>query len=159
MRNDDFPKFKSIMAGMAAIFQRDLSTELMDGYWLALRNWSIDDFESASARLLETSQFMPRPADFHSVKKAGRPTYAESWVQAVEHCRSSAYRRGPMVDEITDRAVAALGGYVAIAMCDEDKLHYLERRFQEIYEGMQDAGDIRAALPNLTPIRAIGRDK
>ena len=64
-----------------------------------------------------------------------------------------------MVDEITDRAVAALGGYVAIAMCDEDKLHYLERRFQEIYEGMQDAGDIRAALPNLTPIRAIGRDK
>ena len=43
-----------------------------------------------------------------------------------------------------------LGGYTAIAMCDEDKLHYLERRFVEHYEAKQDADEVREALPSLT---------
>jgi hypothetical protein len=40
-----------------------------------------------------------------------------------------------------------IGGPNVIGMCDEDKLHFLERRFTEHYETLQDSEDVRESVP------------
>lgn len=155
MRQADFQRFRAVMTGIAKVYEREIDGALLDAYWLALRDWSLADFEAAAAHLMRTSKFMPRPADFHELREAGRQTAAEAWLQALRHAASSAYRNGPLGDPLIDRAVRAIGGYGAIAMCDEDKLHFIERRFAEHYESIQDAEEVRAALPQLTGSDAV----
>jgi hypothetical protein len=37
----------------------------------------------------------------------------------------------------------------AVAMCDEDKLTFLEKRFCEAFNDMQDSRDVRVAVPQI----------
>jgi len=145
----DFNRFKAVMVGMAKLYERELDGVLLDAYWISLRGWSLEEFEQAAAHLMGTEEFMPRPAAFNALRKAERSTTGEAWATAVEHARSSNYRSGLLGDPAVDGAVRALGGYVAIARCDEDRLHFLERRFAEHYEAIQDAEDTREAVPLL----------
>jgi hypothetical protein len=149
MRPNDRQKFAAIVTGFAELKGKALSAAALDLYWAAMQHWSIEDFTAAASHLVSTCEFMPTPKNFEDLRKAGRPTPAEAWVKAVNHAASSAYRRGPTGDALLDKAVAAIGGYVAIAMHDEDTLFFLERRFAEAYEGMQDSEQVRAALPNI----------
>lgn len=153
MLADDFPKFAAVMAGMGKLYEREIDGLLMDAYWLALRPWTLTEFEQAAGHLMATSKFMPRPADFNDLRKASRPVAAEAWAKAISSCGSAwtarGYTGGTSGDALVDRAVHAIGGYGAIAQCDQEKLHFLERRFTEAYESMQDANDVRGALPQL----------
>lgn len=151
MEQVDFPRFRAVMAGMAKVYEREIDGPLLDAYWLALRAWSLVDFEAAAGHLMATSEFMPRPAAFTALRKAGRPTPAEAWAKAVASCKTAwtpqGYVGGTSGDPHIDAAVRGLGGYSAIAMCDTDKLPFLERRFCEHYETVQDATETREALP------------
>ncbi len=160
MQAEDFGRFRSVMAGMAKLYEREIDGPLLDAYWLALRTWSLPDFEAAAGRLMATETFMPRPADFNALRKASRPTSGEAWSVVLDHVRSGRYRWSdggttftpnapPPPDELTNAAVRALGGYKAIAMIDEDQLPFLERRFAEHYTSMQDAAEIRQSLPQI----------
>jgi hypothetical protein len=179
MQQSDFARFRAVMTGMGELYQRELSGPLLDAYWLALRDWSLADFEGAAAHLMATATFMPRPAEFNALRKAGRPTAGEVWPKVVEFVRRGYYRweGGPVsrnnavpIPELPDlarAAVQALGGFHVIAMHDESKLHFLERRFAEHYDAMRDAEDVRAAVPQIAahgasalpmPNLRIGRD-
>lgn len=152
MQQSDFPKFQAVMAGMAELYQRDLSQPLMDAYWLALRDWSLEEFQQAAGHLMANNTFMPRPADFNALRKASRPTPAEAWLKAVAASGKSWTPQGftgsaSCGDPLIDKAVRALGGYGVIAECDTDKLHWFEKRFAEIYDDMQDAEDVRESVP------------
>lgn len=154
MQTNDFARFRAVLAGMAELYQRELTNELLDAYWLSLRRWELEDFEIAAGHLMETGKFMPRPADFTEVRKAGRPTAGEAWARAVTACGSchsaQGYTSGGTCgDQFVDRVVRAIGGYKTIAMCDEDKLHFLERRFAEHFETMQEAQDVRDDVPQV----------
>lgn len=149
MTPKDKPDFLAVMNGIAAIKRVELTREALDLWWATMRHWDLSDFRDAAVVLLRSCEFMPTPRDFETLRKAGRATTAEAWASAVQHCRYGAYRLAPLSDAVTDRAVAAIGGYRVIAMCDEEKLHFLERRFAEAYETIQDADDIRRALPHI----------
>lgn len=152
MQESDFQRFKEIMVGMGKLYEREVDSPLLDAYWLALRNWSLEEFIEAAAHLMGNSEFMPRPAAFNELRKAGRPTSGEAWARAVMNCgschSSQGYTNGGSCgDPFIDRVVRAIGGYKTIAMSDSDKLHFLERRFAEHFETMQEAADIRGDVP------------
>ena len=94
------------------------------------------------------------PKDFENLRKAGRATAGEAWATAVAACGSCHSAQGftsggTSGDPFIDRVVRAIGGYRAIAQCDTEKLHFLERRFAEHFESMQDAEDTREAVPQI----------
>ena len=149
MKPSDRDAFLKIVIGFAELKGKKLSAPALELYWGAMREWSLVDFRHAAEQLIRTCEFMPTPKDFEDLRKAGRPTAAESWARAVHHASSSAYRDGHLGDAAIDTCVAALGGYYAIAMTDRDKLPHLERRFTEHYEHQVDAQDTRAAVPQL----------
>jgi hypothetical protein len=139
MQQADFTRFRAVMAGMAEVYQRDLSGPLLDAYWLALAPWSLAEFEAASARLMATAKFMPRPADFHELRKAGRPTAGEAWQIA---CGTT---DDPLI--VRARHIATQGRY--LGHIDLDELKWVQRRFCEVYDELQDVTETRQALPHL----------
>jgi hypothetical protein len=101
---------------------------------------------------------MPTPKEFEDLRRAGRPTAGEAWASALDHVRSGAYRRETFDDELTARAVSALGGWSVLALSDESKLPFLERRFAEHFEAIREAADVRDGMPLLgysTPSRRL----
>ena len=151
MEQVDFPRFRAVMAGMAKVYEREIDGPLLDAYWLALRDWRLADFESAVGHLMATSEFMPRPAAFSALRKAGEPTAAEAWEKARKALQRTVngYIEKPGTDPLVALALRSIGGANALAMCDEDKLHFLERRFSQVYESLQDSNDTRQALPQI----------
>lgn len=150
MQVSDFKRFAALMNGMAKMYERELDEPLLDAYWMALRDWPFEEFERAAAHLMQTSEFMPRAAAFTALRKVGRPTVGEAWARAVQHCESGAWRSGGTCgDAGIDNAVGMIGGYRAIALCEQSKLGFIERRFAEHYETAEDAKDARAALPSI----------
>ena len=145
---EDFQRFRAVIAGMGKLYEREVDTALLDAYWIALRDWPLEDFERAAGHLMRTSEFMPRPAAFTALRKAGGMTAGEAWAIALEHAKGS-YRAGPTVPQV-ERAVAAMGGWQVIARSNLDGLPFLERRFAEHFAEIESREDVREALPAIT---------
>jgi hypothetical protein len=157
----DYDAFCQVVIGFAELKGKTLSAAAIELYWHAMQHWSLEDFKSAAVQLLRTSEFMPTPKSFEDLRKAGRPTAGEAWARVLEYARkgwsvwdgSHATVSGALPapdDDLIDRTVRAIGGYEAIALSSVDATHFLERRFCEHYESIQDAQEIREALPQLT---------
>lgn len=150
MQASDFPRFQSVMTGMAELYQRELSAPLLDAYWLALADWNLQEFEAAAAQLMKTEEFMPRPVAFNKLRKAGRVTAAEVWIEVLEHARhdSPNFMNGHVrgLSDLANRALRAIGGLSTVAMSDPSKTTFLERRFSEVYDQMDESDEVREAL-------------
>jgi hypothetical protein len=148
MAPEDRKTFLEIVIGFAELKGKTLSAPALELYWNAMQHWSIGEFQQAANHLVRACEFMPTPKDFEDLRKASRPTSGEAWIKA----RATARRDWNMKtcgDLLIDRAVVAIGGYNAIGMCDIDKMHFLERRFAEHFETMQDVEEVRSELPML----------
>jgi len=156
MKAIDTETFKKVMAGLTAIYGVEPSTALMDGYWLALKDWPVDAFEKAAVLLLRTSKFMPRPADFNATRAALRPTSGEAWLKVMEHIKSGNYRDPSaswsqessvgIGDEQIDKVARMVGGYYKIAYTKFDDLKYIEARFLEHYKTVEESTELRGVL-------------
>jgi hypothetical protein len=142
MQPADFTRFRNVMFGMGKLYERELDQVVLDTYWLALRDWSLEEFEACAVQLMRSARFMPRPADFNDLRKAALPTKGEAWARVLQHCKSG-YRDGKGLTPEIDRAVHALGGYRYLAMAPIDQLQWHEKRFAEHYEDMAEAEEKR----------------
>lgn len=155
MQPHDRAAFVKVLNGLAAIKPgAKLTPEGIEVYWLALQDWPLEEFKAAAAHLAGAHEFMPNPYHFSQLRKASRPTAPEAWEQARRASGSAIQcghvtHNGTCGDELIDRAVRGIGGYGVIAMCETDKLPFLERRFAEHYAALQDAEEIREAVPQI----------
>jgi hypothetical protein len=162
MQPTDGDRFRNLLRGMGRTLGSEPDNLVLDAYWIALRDWSLDDFEAACGLLMKTSKWMPKPAEFEALRKAGRPTVGEAWIKARQNastaivCGQVTQGRG-CGEPLIDSAVRAIGGYGAIAMCDSDKLGFLERRFAEHFSAMQEVQDTREAVPQIASTEAPRR--
>jgi hypothetical protein len=124
------------MAGMAKVYEREPDQPLLDAYWLTLGDWSLAEFEASAAQLMRTSKFMPRPADFVELRRQARgKTAAEAWFTSGESADPRARRA---------MRIAAQGRYVGHIPTDE--LPWVQKRFLEVYDELQDVEESRDAL-------------
>lgn len=153
MQSGERVEFLKVLNGLAAIKGKPLAVEALDLWWMSMQSWPLNDFKDAAAHLVTSCQFMPTPYDFEQLRRAGEPTAGEAWAVALANCtcwRGNGKSPGGRID----RAVAAIGGYRAIAMADQETaLPHLERRFKEAYDDLSDVEATREALPNLTQPR------
>ncbi len=140
----DEEEFLKVLNGLAAMKKLELNAPAIELWWLSFQSWEIADFKIAAAQLIKTCKWIG-PNDFENLRKAGRETPAEAWVAARKFLRWGLH--GYTLDENCPPKIAtcirALGGANVIAMTDEDKLPFLERRFTEHYETLEDADDVR----------------
>jgi len=146
MAPEDRKTFLEIVVGFAELKGKSLSAPALELYWNAMQHWSIADFQQAANHLVRSCEFMPTPKDFEDLRKAGRPTSGEAWIKARETARRG-WGMKSCGNPLIDRAARAIGGFDAIGMCDIDKMHFLERRFCEHFEAMQESEEVRQDLP------------
>lgn len=151
MRPDDRKAFLEIVIGFAELKGKQLSAPALELFWNAMQHWSIEDFRAAANHLVGTCQFMPTPKDFEDLRRAQRPSADEAWLKARKSLQwtVNGYVEAPGIDPLVAKTLRSIGGANALAMCDEDKLHFLERRFVQVYESLQDSNDTRQALPQI----------
>lgn len=157
MQETDKAKFVAILKGLAAIKPGvKLTDESYEIYWLSLQEWSYEEFRKAAVHLASASEFMPNPFHFEQLRKAARPLPGEAWAKVLSFVRSAYRPSGHHLidpysefDATTLHAVAAIGGFRAIAMSDMSSTPFLEKRFVENYDSMQDMQDVRQALPQI----------
>ena len=147
-------EFCSVVAAMAVVYGRTADAPLFAGWWMAMRDWKLADFQAAASLVMKTAKFMPTPATFHELRKAGQKTPGEAWREVLARC--DCWRTGERFNDRIERAAQAVGGYRAIAMADIDTaLPHLERRFKTAFEELSDVEETRAALPGVTSAGAI----
>lgn len=147
MQPADRAEFARLLTGLAAVKPgKALTPEALEVWWLAMQAWRIEDFRAAAAHLVRSCEFMPSPFQFEALRKAGRPTPGEAWAEALERVRHGRY---PSENVHLERVVSALGGWHALGMTMTEGLPFLERRFAEHFETMQDADDVREAVPQI----------
>ena len=156
MRPSDRAEFVRILNGLAAIKPgANLTPEALDIWWSSMESWSLREFHAAAVELARRVEFFPSPFHFDKLRKSQRLTAGEAWERARKAC-GTAIRCGQVThhgscgDELIDTVVRAIGGYGVIAHCTIDRLPFLEKRFGEHYESIQDARELRQALPELT---------
>jgi hypothetical protein len=155
MVETDLPEFLKVMNGMASIKKSPLTDEGLELWWDMMReDWTIDDFKVAARRLLKTKQFMPQPSDFHELLNAAKDTAGEAfaWLNQWLVYSPNGYTLNPDCPRRIATSIAAMGGVNAYAMCDSEKLHFLEKRFCEHYDQIGDAMETRAAIPAIAEL-------
>jgi len=159
---NDREAFLEVVIGFCELKSKQLSAPALELYWRSMQGWSLDEFRAAAEQLLRTCEFMPTPKDFEDLRKASGPAVSEAWAAAREFAGSlyyaGRYREGEIGDRAIDLAVQSIGGYPAIAMCDTDKLHFLEKQFSERYSESRDVMEARQALA-YDPEPVIGDEK
>lgn len=149
MSEAEKPAFFRILVGLQSVKPgKELTPEGCEIWWKTMSpKWTLAEFELVALELNESCTFMPGAAEFTAWRRdrlvAQRPNANEAWQRALKHAATSAYRNGPLGHALIDLTVSALGGYTAIAMCEEPDLHYLERRFTEHYRDNLDTMDAR----------------
>lgn len=157
MVESEQPAFVALLIGLQAVKPgKELTREALQIWWATFApDWTLEEFKRAAIALNLQEEFMPNAAHFAKWRRAqrelARPTAAEAWERACKHASSSAYRNGPLGDPAIDLAVSGIGGYLALAMCEQPELHFLERRFTEHYRETCDVSDARAAAGIAAP--------
>lgn len=152
MQPTDFQAFKKIISGMGRIYGVEADGLILDAYWLALKSWPLDEFEQAAGYLLANSQFMPRPADFTKLRKAGEETAGEAFAKVLAYVRGN--QRGESPGGRIDRVVRAMGGYNVFGG-DVSGTPFREKRFAELWAETGEVEKTREALPSVAAIPAL----
>lgn len=149
MIDADKPKFCKTLLGLALTKPpyAKLEPEAYEIWWQSLRDWTLAEFQQAATHLAKSVEFMPNPYHFEQLRKAARPTAGEAWTQIREMARQSF--SGEPADPVAAQALRTLGGLRAVAMCESDKVHFLERGFAEHYESIREAEEVRQAVPQI----------
>jgi hypothetical protein len=152
MTPEDRQAFAAIVTGMSEMKGRTLTAAGFGLYWQSMRDWHIDDFRDAAARLMKTCEWMPTPKEFEDLRIAGRPTAGEHWAKILNAARKG--EGGFTLDAPAARALAAIGGLSAVEISETSKTHFLEKRFSDHFAEMQSVHDTRHAVPQIaaTPI-------
>lgn len=159
MQPSDANRFRNLLIGMGRVYGQEPDALVLDAYWVALRDWALEDFEQACSELLRTSKFMPRPSDFTQLRDASKLTAGEAWADVLAYVREGGAGTGLAVhgydgraitDPVVLAAVRAIGGFEAIGRSNTDQTPFLERRFCEHFEEIGAREGIREALPQLT---------
>ncbi len=152
MTEADRPQFLKIINGLATVKPgAKLTQEALDMYWLAMKGWSLEDFEAAAMELMRTAEFFPNPYHFNEIRKAQKQSAGEAFQIAMGVARNcSRYVEPTSGDALIDAVANACGGYFAMGMQETEKMGFLERRFAEHFDAISDKEETRKALPDLT---------
>lgn len=140
MRDSDQPQFTELIQALAACFRVDPSPALYEGYWLGLRNLSVEDVSRAVSTAIGTGKRMPYPAELREL--AGEAPVSMLAVQAWAVLRQSAARVGAYesVDfgPILNATIRAMGGWQRF--CCEELNDFVRKDFERTFSAFATMG-------------------
>jgi hypothetical protein len=144
-----------VMAGLAEVYEKELTAGLIQVYTAALQDLTIEDLQRAAGRHLNDAtrgQFWPKPADLRFQAQGDTQLVSiRAWNKAIE----AAERHGSLETVVFDDpaiqvTIRQMGGWVHFcARTTDQDTHWIERDFREQYAAVQNANSWSEKLPRL----------
>lgn len=153
----DSETFAKGMAMLCLNFNRELTDQLIELYWLVLQDIPVDAFKLAVKRALREAKLMPRPADL--LELAGLSESAEcrsisAWDDILKAIPLGPYKHIDFQDKHINAAIRSLGGWPnflsRLVSADEEK--WARSEFLRAYKniaGRSVSHEACAPLPGL----------
>lgn len=163
----DRPRFAAVLNLLASVYHREVTTLLLDGYWLALDDLPIGSVERGAASAMRECKFMPTPVELRELagelRAADRAVLAWS---AFERAVSAigAYRSVDFDDPLANATVRHLGGWERVCGLTVSEFDtWLRKDFLRAYETFCRTGVSPEAAAPLVGIhqkenRLLGHD-
>jgi len=141
MEKENFAEFRTKMTAIGELYDKKISDSLLDIYWNALKNLSIEGFtKGINIHTLDkdSGRFFPKPANIYgnvTTTQSEKDSYAKDKAELIwEQVMLAASGRHV---EITDRkalaAISAQGGLHRIGMTNYDDLVWVKKEFISSY--------------------------
>ena len=134
----DTKRFAEAIAMLGEAFRQKITATTIKAYQIGLRGCSIEAIEQAAARCLETSTFMPAPAELRAVAIAGGMTIEDrtvrAWQALVEGAHIGTDYGLEWDDPLINATVRHLGGRERIEAIDDQEFYKWYRKdFEKTY--------------------------
>jgi hypothetical protein len=126
MRDSDRQKFAQVMTGVAELYGKSLSDELLEIYWRSLAIYEIDSVTTALNRHVmntEVGQFMPKPADVaRAIEGSGTGRAGFAWTMVADAVKFvGSYETIVLDDPISQAVIADMGGWISLCESLQDR--------------------------------------
>lgn len=153
MTHDDYEQFDLILQGVAELYGKRLTDFAIEIYWRALQHLDIAVFREAMQRHVtspDNGQFMPRPADIIRMTQGSSQDKAlQAWHKVDRAVRTVGVHRSVVFDDaLIHRAVAEMGGWIALGSKTEDDWPFVAREFEQRYRAFAS----RQEHPDYPPV-------
>lgn len=140
MNEHDKSAFAALMTGIAELYNKKISTQLLTIYWRGLRHFDFEEVQRAvDAHVVnpDSGQFMVKPADVsreiegnHEMRALQALSKVESAVRHIGNYSSVAFD-----DPIIHAVIHDMGGWVVYCSCKGDDIPFQANQFLKRYQG------------------------
>jgi|LakMenEpi03Aug12_release.lakeMendotaPanAssembly.Ray.scaffolds.fasta_scaffold88732_4 hypothetical protein len=141
---------------LGEVFARDLTDNLLLGYFFALKDLSIEQIRKAIFRALQESKSFPTPASL--IELSGYATLPRramiAWGDALKAVsRHGCYRNVDFADKIINAVIRELGGWLTFItlFTSAREEEFLRMKFVKIYEHLSGFLDTSSPLCDFLP--------
>jgi hypothetical protein len=137
-------EFSTVMFAMCATFGVETTEAMLEGWYMAVKDLYLSDFQRAVSEAMKTCRFMPKPVDVRRL--SGEAPVEDRAVVAWRAVMDAARRHGQYEsvrfdDPIIHAAVRNIGGWERVCLLDADEADRFERRrFCDAYRAMFSLG-------------------
>lgn len=151
------PKAISLIQAIAATFNRECDEAMLFGYWLAIRDLSLESLERASERAIKELDRMPTGKDLRKLAGVLGPSQRSlvGWnAVTLAMAHHGPYRHVDFDDPIINATIRTMGGWPEFYYrFGRDKEEWIRKEFEKVYCGLFEGGvngDIIAPLAGLS---------
>ena len=143
--------FAEYLTLLGEIHGKEISKTMVNAYFIVLEDYSDSQCIEVFQKLISTSKFFPKPADFLELLNCNQKlNAAEAWTQVMD-CLTLNQKSDNI---LISKAVSSLGGWEYLSTLTYDELYWRERRFNEFFMTLQEKSNI-----DQDPILTIDKPK
>jgi len=150
----DKQRFVKAITALHEYYGKDISSAVMELYWIGLCQHTNEELESAVMRHIanpDTGQWMPKVADLVKMMEGTTQDSAwQAWTK-VERGISSAgtYRSVAFDDPIIHLVIDDMGGWIELCQTQAKEIPFIQKRFEQIYRSYKIRGELPPHKPYL----------
>lgn len=163
MQSTDAERFGELIVMTGEFYDKPVSEHRLVMWFGVLSDFDIADIERAVMAHMRESKWMPTPAELIERMKPNAGESAElAWVEVPKLLRNSRAARSE--NEITEKVIADLGGWVSLGQKPESELVWVQKAFVDRYQtyakhGLNAADSIQRIPSERSGMRLIGGGK
>jgi hypothetical protein len=130
--------FSNYMTMIGEIFDKAISKPLLEIYWETLKPFLDGECEDAFKKIIATSKFWPKPADFLDILQGNNEEKAvQAWAMVDEAMRKHGnYVSLDFGDPKIHRCIELLGGWDYLGTLTEEEWKWKRKEFKSAYKAL-----------------------
>jgi hypothetical protein len=154
--SDDKDAFGDVMRALCRTFAVECDASLLRGYWLGLRQFSIEQVQSAVAECIATASYFPKPVEIREKITGTEQQRSElAWSDVLRAVPLGPWKHIDFADRIINATIRQLGGWPAFlgrfSSATEEK--WAKKDFERTYANLANSnvdGEICLPLKGLS---------